>query len=86
MQEWRLFNTIHCLVPTKCCDALNYLLLGENDEPEQLVLKSCHSDCEVDDRSFGAEFWTVGRIAELRRDVEPKRLQDVQLFVTDPYL
>ena len=60
--------------------------LGEDDESEQLVLKSLHRHGEVDDGGLGADLRRVGRVAELRRQVQPEAGNHVHLLLADLHL
>ena len=60
--------------------------LGEYDESKQLVLKSFHGHCEVDNGRLGADLRRVGRVPELRRQIHTKSGHDVQFLLADLHL
>jgi len=63
-----------------------YPFLGEYDKTEQLVLESFHCHSEVYNGRLGADFWSVGWVAKLRRHVQMERLHHVELLVADLHL
>ena len=65
---------------------ISNLLFCEDDNSKQLVLKSFHRHCEVDDGRFRADFRCVRRIAEFRGDVQLESVHDVNFFVADFHL
>ena len=85
---WRTINKNAGLVRNSDVDikASTDLLLGQDDESEQLVFEALHRDGEVDDRRLRAHFRRIRRVAELRRYVQPEAGHHVDLLLADLHL
>ena len=60
-----------------------YLLLGEDDDSQQLVLESLYRHREIDDRRLRAHFGRVRRITEFRRYVQREFVHHIDLLIAD---
>ena len=63
-----------------------YLLLGEDDSAQQLLLQAPHGDGEVDDGGPGTDLRRVGGVGQLGGHVEPETPHHVHLLVPHLHL